>query len=360
MLSSFEIKNFRGFQHLRIDKLANVNLIVGRNGVGKTMLLEVLRLFALGGSPIAIYDLLAARDQLDFNSGVADPSHTLLDMRSLFFNTNGPNRNGEKATENTIELGPVKDLEKTLDIRATATDFEISRGASEPRKFKMAEFDAAFGRFVQGVNANRPPTPAYLPALGLNDAAVARLWDLVSLREAEDRVKECLRQIVPAVDRISFVESPWQPGRRIAMVRLSKKAEPVPLKSLGDGLTKMLQIALGFESAARTERQDWLLPDEFHRFRQELQLFLIDEIENGIHYTVQPDLWKFIIRTAHTNNVQVFATSHSWDSILGLREAVDDIPGASVMVIRLEKKPLYTKAVLFEGSELESVAARRH
>ena len=42
MLSKFEIDNFRVFSHLEIPRLGRVNLVIGPNNVGKTMLLECL------------------------------------------------------------------------------------------------------------------------------------------------------------------------------------------------------------------------------------------------------------------------------------------------------------------------------
>jgi len=44
LLDSLEIQNFRGFRHLQIEKLGRVNLIVGKNNIGKTALLEALHL----------------------------------------------------------------------------------------------------------------------------------------------------------------------------------------------------------------------------------------------------------------------------------------------------------------------------
>lgn len=42
ILDSLEIYNFRAFRHLRIERLARVNLIVGENNIGKTSLLEAI------------------------------------------------------------------------------------------------------------------------------------------------------------------------------------------------------------------------------------------------------------------------------------------------------------------------------
>ena len=44
MITSFRIKNFRGFQDLTIQPLKRVNLIGGKNNTGKTALLEALLL----------------------------------------------------------------------------------------------------------------------------------------------------------------------------------------------------------------------------------------------------------------------------------------------------------------------------
>jgi hypothetical protein len=49
MVQSVEIVNFRGFERLKVDDLALINLIVGDNAVGKTAFLEALYL-ALSGN----------------------------------------------------------------------------------------------------------------------------------------------------------------------------------------------------------------------------------------------------------------------------------------------------------------------
>lgn len=42
---------------------------------------------------------------------------------------------------------------------------------------------------------------------------------------------------------------------------------------------------------------------------------LIDEIENGIHYSSQQDFWEVIFGLAEEFNVQLFATTHSLEMI---------------------------------------------
>jgi AAA15 family ATPase/GTPase len=46
MYPSFRIQNFRCFEELALDDLARINLIAGKNNVGKTTLLQAIWLFS--------------------------------------------------------------------------------------------------------------------------------------------------------------------------------------------------------------------------------------------------------------------------------------------------------------------------
>ena len=84
------------------------------------------------------------------------------------------------------------------------------------------------------------------------------------------------------------------------IVRLKSYERPVPLRSLGEGAQRLFDVGLGLANS----RDGFLL---------------IDEAENGIHHSVQRDYWRMVLQTAHENNVQVFATTHSWDCVRGFR-----------------------------------------
>ena len=63
-LPSLEITGFRGFDHLTIPRLGRVTLLAGRNAVGKTTVLDAVRLFAARGLPSVLADLLEEREEL--------------------------------------------------------------------------------------------------------------------------------------------------------------------------------------------------------------------------------------------------------------------------------------------------------
>ena len=107
----------------------------------------------------------------------------------------------------------------------------------------------------------------------------------------------------------------------------------MPLRSLGDGMVRVLGIALALVNVING-------------------ILLIDEIENGLHYLVQPDLWRLIFQTARQLNVQVFATTHSWDCIQAFQQVAQEDTESEGMLIRLEAKDGNIAATLFDEEEL--------
>ena len=60
MIKSLTIKNFRCFREAHLEGLRRVNIVVGRNATGKTVLLESSFL-AAGGSPLIVLKLRQMR-----------------------------------------------------------------------------------------------------------------------------------------------------------------------------------------------------------------------------------------------------------------------------------------------------------
>jgi len=113
VLTTFAIDDFGAFSHLRVERLGRVNLVVGRNNVGKTMFLEALRLHALGGTPAALRNLLLERDEVVTEITPTDTDEPDLHLRvaSLFYR--GPSGRPGQAT---ITLGPIGEAARALTI----------------------------------------------------------------------------------------------------------------------------------------------------------------------------------------------------------------------------------------------------
>ena len=178
------------------------------------------------------------------------------------------------------------------------------------------------------------------PGLPSNTDMV-RLWDRIALTDTESLPIQALQLILGnAINRIAVVgdDGPrvGKTGRRI-IVRLSDHPTPVPLKSLGDGAIRLFGVAL----ALANSRNGFLL---------------IDEAENGIHYSVQRDYWRMILQTAHKDNVQVVATTHSWDCIKGFARAATEFEDAEGVLVRLERDDDGMRAIEYSEKELRIAA----
>jgi AAA15 family ATPase/GTPase len=68
---------------------------------------------------------------------------------------------------------------------------------------------------------------------------------------------------------------------------------------MGDGMWRMLTMAM-----AITQAKGGVL--------------LVDEIDTGLHYTAMADMWNLICKSAKEFQVQVFATTHSYDCVHSL------------------------------------------
>ncbi|MDQ2716171.1 MAG: ATP-binding protein, partial [Chloroflexota bacterium] len=180
----------------------------------------------------------------------------------------------------------------------------------------------------------------FTSANGLNGRQIGELWDSIALTSLEKDVLASLQIIAPGAEGVSFVTdlrsrreiARLSTAERLPIVKIAGIADPLPLRSLGDGMQRMLGIALALVNA-----RDGLL--------------LIDEIENGIHYSAQSDLWRFIFEVASRLNVQVFATTHSWDCIEAFQKVARQNK-AEGLLVRLSSKHNDIAVTLFDEEEL--------
>ena len=83
---------------------------------------------------------------------------------------------------------------------------------------------------------------------------------------------------------------------------------------------------------------------------------LIDEAENGIHHSIQAKFWNMVLQTAERNNVQVIATTHSWDCVVGFAEAANELEDVEGLLVRLERPPAGLRPITYDESRLKNIA----
>jgi AAA15 family ATPase/GTPase len=94
-------------------------------------------------------------------------------------------------------------------------------------------------------------------------------------------------------------------GRGGVLIGLKGVKRRVPLGSMGEGMRRILALAISLAQAKKG-------------------FLLVDEVDTGLHWSVMSRMWELVIRTASDLGVQVFATTHSLDCLRGLKDAVDE------------------------------------
>ena len=109
----------------------------------------------------------------------------------------------------------------------------------------------------------------------------------------------------------------------------------VPLPQMGEGLTRILSLAL-----------------EIGKSRH--GVMLVDEIEHGLHHSVMVKVWQAIIETAHKNDAQVIATTHSWKCIQAAHAAFATAGPEDFRLHRLERIKGEVQAITYDQESLET------
>ena len=160
------------------------------------------------------------------------------------------------------------------------------------------------------------PPVGFVTTRRLGATDLSRLWPSVALTHWEENTAVALRLVEPTVDRVAILGGG---DSATVQVVLGNKRAPVPLGSLGEGASRLLALALYFAST----RGGFLM---------------VEDIESGIHHSVIPKLWRFLVVNARALGVQLFISTHSKDVLDALAELHRDEPelAADVTVHRLE------------------------
>jgi len=377
MLNSLVIKNFRALEDFSVEKLGRVNLIVGKNNSGKSTVLEALRIYAGNALREQLVDIAESHDEtyqyIDSNSP--------MPFEDLFTGRHFPE------DEMEIVIGELLDSDSALHIgyRISIVRNEqiVEKGTGEvftklQYKAKLKEQGADIERLSETreillVTKNRLHIPHYLrgdiPNLRANLLLIANIdfitcsfiptqlismddiaedWDKIVGTEHEDVVKDAISMILPEFENIYFVQNnksslAMRGSQRTAKVKLKlpNLRRPVPLKSLGDGMIRILQLALKLVSAKGG-------------------FLLIDEFENGLHYSVQEKVWSLLFEMAERLDIQIFATTHSWDCVQSFATVALQKPEDQGVLFRMGNSVRtndYDKiiATVFSGEDLTGI-----
>ena len=369
MLRDLTIQNYRSFKDFQIDGLARVNLIVGMNNNGKTSLLESVYLLVNQGKFECLIDLLNSRGEIDVerltrsaspasSGGLLSREVSRLNFLHIFYGhklsfNHAINIQSQKEEPLLFQIQP-QAIPKQLQISETvgyvdadvaAFELILSYSHDIERKLYVSSNGAlrlgssqSKNLFQTNLSLSANNQSVFLTTNNLDIEQLAVLWDSITLTPKEESVVAALQILESRVERISFTSR--QTSNSGILLKLRGQLNPIPLGSMGDGMRRILTLAM---SAVTVENG----------------FLLVDEIDTGFHYQIQTDIWRLILEIAQKLNIQVFATTHSWDCVYAFEEALAQSKDGSIgKLFRLSMRDENIRAVEYTANDL-SIAVRQ-
>jgi AAA15 family ATPase/GTPase len=305
MLKEIEIQNFRCFEQIKISGFERVNLIGGKNNAGKTTLLEAIFLNVAqdAGSISALKTL-----RMESSESVGLRYKSAWD--NFFYSLN---KDAIIAIYGKNESNLVHKIEIWLDESGNVENIFSSQNVERLRESFLKHKDDLLILNIKLSQGNKETvsspviaTSNSLMSQGNNyffeqlfmascmrssGANLTEEFDLARLNEKDSEVLKAFQIIDPAIES---VESFYIGEPTLYLRRKGEKRLPLPL--FGDAINRVADIILKLVNS-------------------EHKILLIDEIENGIHYTNQREFWRMLFRLAVELDTQIFATTHSLEML---------------------------------------------
>jgi hypothetical protein len=356
MIQQFTVKNFRCFDELELGPLARINLIAGKNNTGKTALLEAILLHQHPGDCEKPFELNRLR-------GVDGPKGGIKSQLEWLF----PGGNGTKPIELASRLEGGKQVTSEthlLDAASARARFPqldeillpgFSRAAAELggndylliREVQPSEgspelgvaFRARTGLglfFVNAGDAGQAPAQMVRAGTTSGEKDLDYFSELERANRQED-ILPALRHLEPRLKRLALLVAGGEPALHgdIELPRL------VPLSFMGEGVRRLLSILLVLAN----------IPGG---------VLLIDEVENGLHHSVLVNVWKAIAEAARHADVQVFATTHSYECIMAAHEAFKEAQPYDLRLFRLDRTDRGIRAASYDEEILTTAYELNH
>lgn len=346
MIRNLTIEGFRGFRRLEIGPLGRINLVAGRNSVGKTSLLEALFLLLgpnnpdlprlvnafrteplspkLGVSLTMLFHELNAR-VIRLRSRDEKKLVRTLTIRPSKRGLIGQRINGETAERLTTGRGS---LSTAAELQGLTLKYREGRRQHESRLLISGDVVR-----VERAQLELPPGIYLASTRRLGGDDVERFSDL-QRRGREAELVETLRVLEPRISRLMILVTGGTP---IIHADIGF-GELLPVQVLGEGLARLLALVAAIESAHGGT-------------------VLIDEVENGFHHSALVDVWRAVGVAARRAKTQVFATTHSRECIEAAQDALAEKREGEFRLHRLERIGSDVEAITYDRQTLDAALA---
>ena len=350
MLNAFTVRNFKCLKAVTVAPLSRVSIVTGMNNVGKTALLEALFLHAGFDNPVLTRNINTFRGITSYKLDASDIWGWLFTNRE-FKAPISLEGIWEDGTETALRISlesPSRSVHKLPDGgHDNSNDLEGPSGLAIQSQELLYQYEDSKGEQFKSRAKLRPDGNIELSHSRAHEATGyfcsartrfyeqdANLLDQVIRKKELPKLVERLSPFEPGLSALSVSTSS---GRPLILVDVGLP-EFIPLPYAGEGLAKLVSIMLRLMTVPGG-------------------LVLIDEAENGLHYSALKRLWKAIAEVARETDVQVIASTHSWECVRAAHEAMSEFLEYDLSVCRLERPGLDVRAVMYKKDDLELAVA---
>lgn len=305
-ITNIEINSFRGIKQLSLNNLRPITIFLGENSVGKSAILESLFMITGPSNPFMPIRITAFRAHN--NIGIKEVNYMFYDsdlsrIPSLKANL------GDSETR-LLSLKPTYSLVESTqvdDISSLSNNTPIITGLN--CKFEIVNEQGAYkgeSSFIRNQEGTLDPQIDSIYKEEI-ESVILSSYNQISLVDSYDMLvksgkKDIILNALKNFDgRITSIES----TKNGLFVGYQQLQNMVPLNMAGDGIQKYLSVAI-------------------HAYRPSTDIIIIDEIENGLHFSAHQKLWKCIIDTARDLGKQFFISTHNQETLKCLSSLIEN------------------------------------
>ena len=374
MIKNIKINNYKCFKNFEIKAFKRINILVGNNNSGKTSLLEALALldpktFKQRNKLIFMICKTRVEIKLDLNNSVYSLKKIFNDY-SIFFNK----RNTEEsifieADFNSVKKDSKNDFTVKFENQIIDEIAHFPKGKRDSDSVKLLQFVLNLSKSI--IATYKFSNKKNLLKLGVSSIGTYNDnvegfddFDVIfkKINDEMDVVKNWTQIINKNGVKIEekFVKLLQNFDGDIEAIRANQdeldfykknpedKKSPfvVPLSSMGEGFKRFFDIIVALELMNNNKPQ----------------ILCIDEIDNGLYYDKQDLFWEQISKLCEEKNIQLFATTHSYDALKSIvrvfenRYKTDEKIDEELAVFRLLKVKNEVRARPFNFSFLKVLA----
>lgn len=354
MIEALHVENFRSIRSMELTDLKRVNVIVGKNASGKTVLLEAIKV-GLDAMP-AVLPWLNGMRGINF---VVPPNLTAEQFKEQFADFfNGFNSEApiciwiEDSAKKKATLRIYFDPKKATTTQPGGIGFQTPPSLSVPTTIIPLAFDRSDFQGQKNVlwaNINPQGQLALDPGrpMGISSGFFSNAYfgvpqenatwlSKLSVEKRSGEVIDAIQRHFPFIRDVTSETTIQGLGTVYAdMPHLQKK---IPLSLVSGGISRLFTLMLAIVT-----------------FRG--GVVLIDEVENGIFHDQYPLIWKTLSDLAEHHNTQLFISTHSGECLEAALPTMEE-KKSNFALLRVRRENGQSAVEVFSGDQLASALAK--